>query len=151
LTARNGNPSPTGLKTAACGAAPQFYPAALGVATRFVIQPDADALGGWPGHITDRPISARPSKRGEAVFLVLRMLLAKIEHELPQGLDSFEGHGIVDRGATSAHGAMALQVAKLVSFGLLEKLRLQFGTGQAEDHVHYRAAFRSGMALVEAV
>ena len=39
------------------------------------------------------------------------VLIAKLKHEIAQGLDAFDRHGVVDRRPTAAHGTMTLQLA----------------------------------------
>jgi len=75
--------------------------------------------------------------------------LAEFFHEIGEGNAAFVGHGIVNRGAHAADGAMALDTAQAVFQGLGDEFLFQFFRGQAEGHVHEGPAVLVGVAAIE--
>src|SRR5688572_28016569 len=111
---------------------------------RAMVAPDSAYVLLWGGQGRRRPTRclgylARCTKEASSALRVLR---AKLFHEGDQRLDALDRHGVVDRRAHAADGAMALQLREPARLGFGEEPGVELVVAQAKGHVHARAVFR---------
>jgi hypothetical protein len=80
-----------------------------------------------------------------------RLPVARFEvgHEVDQCLNSGDREGVVNRGADTSHGAMALEALHAELGGLGDEEVFQFDRRQTERHIHVGATFLAGGAAVK--
>src|SRR5712692_7809334 len=66
-------------------------------------------------------------------------LRLKLPHVLHQPLHSLDRHGVVDRRAHAADGAVAFELHHAARFRTFQKLAVEFGVREGEGEVHARA------------
>src|SRR5712675_154556 len=79
-------------------------------------------------------LSERPPAPDQSPPLRLELL-----HVLHQPLHTLDRHGVVDRGAHAADGAVAFELHHTARFGAFQKLAVELGVREGEGNVHARA------------
>src|SRR6266850_1985606 len=85
----------------------------------------ADPRCWLPGQVTTRRSRLRRSKQSPPLRL-------ELPHILHQPLHALDRHGVVDRGAHAADGAVAFELHHAARFGAFQELAVQFGVGEGE-------------------